>query len=89
MKMTKMFIAAGIMLAGIGTTGAASAQRYDDGRYGRSSWVDQSRYYDRGDDRRYDRRDRGRHYGWDRGRGHGRDRCYQDWHHGRRVLICR
>lgn len=95
MKITHM-LAAALMVAGIGVSTEASAQRYDGGynqevRYDRHD-------RDRRDDRRWDRRDdrrdrnwgrhdRGRHNGWrgDRGRNH----CRIVYRHGNRYTVCR
>lgn len=76
MKLTHL-IAAGLMVAGLGVSTAASAQDYrgDGPRY-------DHRYDDRGD--RRDWRDRGHYYGGDR----HRPRCHTEWRHHRRVTVC-
>ena len=82
MKITHLFAAA-LMVAGIGVSTDASAQRYDGNRYEQNDRG--NRGYDRREDRRYDRRDyrrddrrgfRGyRHDNrrWDRGNRWGRN----------------
>lgn len=87
MKLLQLFAIAGF--AATGLAGATSAQAQD-WRYG-------DRYEHRGD--RYDRHDRWeRHHRWDRERRHGwnrdygyRDRrvCWDEWHRGRPVQVCR
>lgn len=104
MKLTH-FIAAGLLLAGVGVSTEASAQRYD----GYSKDYRGDRGWDRRDDRRWDRRDgrrwdrgyrgynrsynRGWHRGWDRGRRYDwrnhRGDCWIVWRHGERYRICR
>ena len=102
MKITHI-IAAGLMAAGVGTSGAASAQM-NNGSYpprgdqrmdhrGGDVRDDRGRHEDRGDMR-------GDHRGWNNGRrdyggddrrgwGHGRQHCRTEWRHHRRVSICR
>lgn len=74
MKITH-FIAAGLMIAGLGVSTAASAQDYRGDRY----------------DRRDDRRDyRGDHRGYgNRGYGYNnRRRCHTEYRHRRPVTVC-
>lgn len=95
MKLVQWIAAAGFVATGLVGATAAQAQdwRYRDHH---------ERRWDRHD--RHDRWerhrgwDRGRHYGWDRGRpgwdrgGYGyrsRTVCFDEWHHGRRVEVCR
>ncbi|MET3725599.1 hypothetical protein [Sphingomonas trueperi] len=95
MKLVQWIAAAGFVATGLAGATAAQAQdwRYRDHH---------ERRWDRHD--RHDRWerhrgwDRGRHYGWDRGRpgwdrgGYGyrsRTVCFDEWHHGRRVEVCR
>ena len=89
MKLTH-FIAAGLLMAGIGVSSEASAQRWDGqggewrGDRGDRHWNGRdNRRWDRDDRRRWDRR----HYGWDRGRHHGWDRRWDrrgyGWNGGR------
>lgn len=90
MKLTH-FIAAGLLMVGIGASSEASAQRWDG--YSQNYRGDRDgRGWDRRDDRRWDRRDNRRwdrrHRGWDRGhhrgwnRGWDRGRQY-GWRNGR------
>jgi len=86
MKLVQWIAAAGF--AATGLVGATAAQAQD--------W----RYRDH-HERRWDRHDRHprweRHRGWDRGRHHGwnaygyrsRTVCWDEWHRGRRVEVCR
>lgn len=100
MKITHMFAAA-LLMAGIGVSTEASAQRYDGGpnqdlRYDRQ---DHNDHNDRRWDRRYDRHDdhrdhrdwsnRGndRSYGWRGDRG--RSDCRAVYRHGHRYTVCR
>ena len=78
MKIARMIVAAGLVVASLGASAAASAQDYGHGRYERG-------YDDRGDRGRY-HDDRGHHYGWDRSYGH--QRCRTEWHHHHRVTRC-
>lgn len=76
MKITHL-IAAGLMVAGLGVSTAASAQDYRG-----------DRYEHRGDRRDYRNDHRG--YG-DRGRGRGWNnarRCHTEYRHHRRVTVC-
>lgn len=98
MKLTH-FIAAGLLMVGIGVSTEASAQRWDGqgrsqeyrGDRGDRNWNrGDNRRWDRGDNRRWDRRDNrrwDRHRGWDRGRHHGWDRRWDrrgyGWNGGR------
>lgn len=75
----KHLIAAGLMVAGLGVTTAASAQDYRGDRYEHRG--DRRDYRD--DHRGYDR---GRGYGWNR---HHRTHCYTTWRHHHRVRVCR
>ncbi|RZF59072.1 hypothetical protein EWE75_23750 [Sphingomonas populi] len=98
MKITHI-IAAGFMAAGIGMSGAASAQMNNGSLPPRGAQRmdhrggdirdDRGRHDDRRDMR--DRRDDRRSYGRDdrRGWGHGRQRCRTEWRHHHRVRICR
>lgn len=69
MKLTQ-FIAAGLLMAGIGVSSEASAQRWDgySQQYrGDRGWDRRDdRHWDRRDDRRWDRRHRGWDNRWDR-----------------------
>jgi hypothetical protein len=93
MKIAHLFAAA-LMVAGIGVSAEASAQRYDGGynqdiRYDRGDRHDR---YDRRDGRRYDRHDNRR---WDRRdrrnwRGNrGRNNCRIVYRHHQRYTVCR
>lgn len=76
------FIAAGLLMAGIGVSAEANAAP----RHDRVVYVSHDRgYY--GHHRGYDRR-----YGWDRPRYYGGRhyrRCNTFWRHHRRVTVCR
>jgi hypothetical protein len=87
MKMPRLFVAAGLVVAALGVSTSANAQRYDNNRQ-----IDQRDHRaDRRDDngRRYDnarrdyRGDRGRRYGWNH------RRCWTEWRHHHRVRRCR
>lgn len=98
MKITHI-VAAALMVAGIGVSGAASAQM-NTGPYaprgehrmdhrGGDMRDDHGQREHRGDMR--DRRDDRRSYGRNdrRGWNHGRQQCRTEWRHHRRVRICR
>ncbi|MEG3086498.1 hypothetical protein [Sphingomonas sp. PB4P5] len=99
MKFTHL-IAAALMMAGIGVSTEASAQRHDG--YSQNDRRDDvrndrrdNRRYDRRDNRRYDRHDNrrndrrwrnnGRHYGWN----NNRRPCRVIYRNHRRVTVCR
>ncbi|MEN2787584.1 hypothetical protein ACFOKI_02800 [Sphingomonas qilianensis] len=96
MKFTHL-IAAALMMAGIGISTEASAQRHDG--YSQINRRDDVRN-DRRDDRRYDRRDNrrfdrhdnrrwrtnGRHRGWN---NNNRRPCRVIYRNQRRVTVCR
>lgn len=102
MKITHI-LAAAVMAAGIGMTGAASAQMNN----GSNPPRDDARMDHRGGDMRddhgrgdmRDHRDNGRGYGRDDRRGYGRDdrrgwnhgrrHCRIEWRHHRRMRVCR
>jgi len=90
MKIRNILAAAGLAVAALGASSGATAQTYNGGdrHYDRDHRDDRRDY--RHDDRRNyrdgDRHyDHGRHYGWDR---HHRN-CWVEWHHHRRVKVCR
>ncbi len=104
MKITYMFAAA-LMMAGIGVSTEASAQRYD-GAYNQEVQYDRHARDDRRDDRhddrrdgRWDRHDDRRDRNWDRhDRGNhygwrnndrGRKDCRAVYRHGHRYTVCR
>ena len=100
MKITHI-IAAGLLVAGLGTGASAQSHQRDDHRAGYSQ-QDRGEHReirrDRDDRRSYHsreyRHDRGRHYGEVRGRHYGwnrhhRVRCTTTWRHHQRVRICR
>ena len=95
MKIAHLFAAA-LMVAGIGVSAEASAQRYDGGasiqdvRYDRGDRHD-NRRFDRRDDRRFDRGDNRRWSRHDNRRGwnNRRNNCRVVYRHHRRVTVCR
>ncbi|MCZ4342192.1 hypothetical protein O4H52_11275 [Sphingomonadaceae bacterium G21617-S1] len=87
MKFKTIFAAIGLAVATMGVTGAAEARdRWDDRR-----WEHQDRRWDHQDRRwHHDRRwDRDRHGHRDRHWGRHRVRCWAEWHHHRKVRVCR
>jgi hypothetical protein len=91
MKIAHLFAAA-LMVAGVGVSAEASAQRYDGGynqdiRYDRGDRHDhydrRDGRYDRHDNRRWDRRDR-RNWRGNRGRN-----CRIVYRHHQRYTVCR
>ncbi|CAM3196294.1 hypothetical protein SPAN111604_09870 [Sphingomonas antarctica] len=96
MKITHILATAGLALASLGVTTAASAKDhhndrgYQDVRYDRHARDDHRDWHGRDRDGRYgryDRHDNGRHYGWRNGRGH--NRCHTEWRHHRQIRVCR
>lgn len=91
MKLVQLFAIAGFAATGLVGATAAQAQDWRYGDHHERRW-DRHDHGDRYD--RWERRrgwDRGRHYGWDRG-GYGyrsRTVCWDEWHHGRRIEVCR
>ena len=84
MKILRMFATAGLVVASLGATTAASARDHHNGR-----GYENARY-DRGDHGRdrFGRHDNGRHNGWRNGRGH-HNRCHTEWRHHRQIRVCR
>jgi len=96
MQIARLFAAAGLVVASLGVSATADAQRYGRDNYSNHDrdyrdHRDGGRGYDRnyrGYDCRYGH-DRGRHVGWDRGRGRGHQRCWVEYRHHDRVTVCR
>lgn len=80
MKIRNILATAGLAIAALGVSTAASAQTHN----GNDRHYDhrQERHEVRRVDRHYDN---GRHYGWDRHHRH----CRVEWRHHHRVKICR
>ncbi len=77
MKIRNIIAAAGLVVAALGTSGAAQAQPYHGegrrGDYNRPGW-----------------HDNGRHRGWENRRGgNGGRHCWTEWRHHHRVRVCR
>jgi hypothetical protein len=94
MKMPRLFVAAGLVVAALGVSTSANAQRYDNNPQidqrdhsgdrrdnGANRRDDNGRRYDNA--RRDYRGDRGRRYGWNH------RRCWTEWRHHHRVRRCR
>lgn len=90
MKKLGIFATAALMLASVGVSTSASAQRYgNDRQYERRD--DRGRGYDHrrydGDRRFYNHRGDRR---WQRNHGWRNDRrCWTEWRHHRQIRVCR
>jgi hypothetical protein len=93
MRFKAIFAAIGIAVAAFSMTGTAEARdRWDDRRWSHDHrWDNDRRWHNdrRWDNRRDWKRDRRwyRESRWDR--RHYRGRCWNEWHRGHRVRVCR
>jgi hypothetical protein len=79
MKLFRMFATAGLVVASLGVSTAASARDH----HGDRDWGRHERH-DRGwHGRDWRHHDNGHHYGW------GHNRCHTEWRHHRAVRVCR
>ena len=91
MSFKTIFAAIGLTVAALGASSAAQARdHWDDRRGGHERRWDHESRWDH--DRRWDndrRWDHDRRWKRDRNWGHHRVRCWAEWHHHRRVRVCR